>query len=166
MALFSSGVSHATLRNASVLSGNQPGHFAIYFAGPRGATAANPVFSAGNTLDNVVVGDQICDDGVSWSFQTDGTVNNVRETGSRLALYIDNGTTVNNYQYTPGPCRPVDNGYWITPPSCNITINGFASSERQGKSVLILHRAVNVPISQSKEKRLLRGHSRLVMSQI
>ncbi|MHB8262274.1 MAG: glycosyl hydrolase family 28-related protein [Acidimicrobiales bacterium] len=130
---FSTGASHVTLRNAQVRSGNQPGHFAIYFAGPRGATVTAPHYSTGNTLENVVVSDQICDDGVSWSFQTGGTIDNVHETGSRLALYVDNGTTVDGYQYTPGPCTAQDDGFWITPPSQAITIDGFVSSGAAGK---------------------------------
>ena len=130
---FSTGASHVTLRNAQVRSGNQPGHFAIYFAGPRGATVAAPHYSIGNTLENVIVSDQICDDGVSWSFQTGGVINNVHETGSRLALYVDDGTTVDGYQYTPGPCAAMDDGYWITPPSQSITLDGFVSSGSAGK---------------------------------
>lgn len=130
---FSTGANHVTLRDAEVRSGNQPGRFAVYFAGPRGATALAPYYSTGNTLENVVVSDQICDDGVSWSFQTDGTIEHVHETGSRLALYIDNGTTVNGYHYTPGPCTADDDGYWITPPSRGITVEGFVSSGAAGE---------------------------------
>jgi hypothetical protein len=153
---FSTGASHVTLRNAQVRGGNQPGHFAIYFAGPRGATVADPHFSTGNILENVVVNDQICDDGVSWSFQTDGTINNVHETGSRLALYVDNGTTVDGYQYTPGPCKAQDYGYWITPPSQNITLNGFFSSGAAGKicpNTSLAHGCSNITVDGERAPR-------------
>ena len=85
---FASGASYVTLRDAVVRSGRQPGHFAIYFAGggPHGATPAHPHYAHGNVIENVTVNDQICDDGVSWSFQADGRIRNVSETGSRLAL--------------------------------------------------------------------------------
>lgn len=130
---FSTGRSHVTLRDAQVRSGGQPGHFAIYFAGPRGASLAQPRYSVGNSLENVVVSDQICDDGVSWSFQADGTIDDVHETGSRLALYVDDGTTVDGYYYTPGPCVAQDDGYWITAPSESITVEGFVSSGAAGQ---------------------------------
>jgi len=130
---FSTGASHVTLRDAEVRSGSQPGHFAIYFAGPRGATRANPRYAVGNLLKDVVVSDQICDDGISWSFQKDGMIEDVSEKGSRLALYIDDQTKVDGYHYTPGPCTAQDDGYWITPPSESITIEGFVSSGAAGK---------------------------------
>ena len=131
---FSSGASNVTLQNSQILSGNVPGHFAVYFAGPSGATVSAPLYSTGNTISNVGINDTICDDGFSWSFQQNGTINNVSETGSRLSLYVDSGTTVTNYNYTPGPCAQADNGYWITAPSQNITINNFVSSGSGGKA--------------------------------
>lgn len=130
---FASGASHVTLRNARILSGNQPGHFAVYFAGPKGATVSAPVYSTGNVITDVVINDTICDDGLSWSFQRDGTIDNVQETGSRLALYVDNGTTVTNYRYRPGPCTKADDAFWITPPSRNITIDNFVSAGQGGE---------------------------------
>lgn len=130
---FATGGSHVTLRNADVRSGSQPGHFAIYYAGPHGATPTAPHYSVGNVIQDVVVSDEICDDGVSWSFQSGGHIDNVHETGSRLALYVDNGTVIDNYSYTPGPCTAADNGYWITPPSESITIHGFVSLGAGGK---------------------------------
>ena len=129
---FSSGASHVTLRNSRILSGDQPGHFAIYFAGPKGATVSAPVYSVGNAITDVVINDTICDDGLSWSFQRSGAIDNVSETGSRLALYVDSGTTVRDYRYTPGPCARADNGFWITPPSQHITIANFISSGSGG----------------------------------
>lgn len=130
---FSTGASHVMLRNADVRSGNQPGRFAIYFAGPRGATPRAPRYSDGNTIQNVAVSDEICDDGISWSFQSGGHVDDVHETGSRLALYVDDGTVVDGYSYTPGPCTAQDDGYWITAPSESITIQSFVSSGAGGK---------------------------------
>jgi len=130
---FATGASDVTLRNAVVRSGRQPGHFAIYFAGPRGATPTRPRYSHGNVLAHVVVNDEICDDGVSWSFQAESRIDDVSETGSRLALYVDDATTVDGYHYTPGPCAAADSGYWITPPSEDITIEGFVSNGAAGK---------------------------------
>jgi hypothetical protein len=129
---FQTGASNVTLENADVMSGNVPGHFAIYFAGPRGATVASPRYSTGNRLQNVNVSDRICDDGVSWSYQRNDTITNVSETGSRLALYVDTGVVVNGYRYTPGPCISSDDGFWITPPSSNIVISNFVSSGAGG----------------------------------
>ncbi len=129
---FSTGASHVTLRDAHVRSGRTPGHFALYFAGPPGARLGSPVYSTGNVLEDVTVSDQICDDGVSWSFQRDGTIADVSETGSRLALYADAGTTVDGYRYTPGPCTPSDDGFWITQPASDITIEHFVSSGAAG----------------------------------
>ena len=154
---FASGASHVTLRNAHVLSGNQPGHFAVYFAGPSGATAAAPRYSTGNTIDNVAINDKICDDGLSWSFQQDGAIRNVSELGSRLALYIDSSTTVDNYSYTPGPCTQADNGFWITPPSENITITNFVSSGEGGKICPNLNGrpCTNITIDNERAKGVL-----------
>ncbi len=129
---FSTGASHVTLRDAHVLSGHTPGHFALYFAGPPGARLDAPRYSTGNVLEDVTVSDQICDDGVSWSFQRDGTISDVSETGSRLALYADAGTTVDGYRYTPGPCLSSDDGFWITQPTSNVTIEHFVSSGAAG----------------------------------
>jgi hypothetical protein len=98
---------HTTLEHTRVLGGSH--HFAIYYAGPQGASPGAPVYNVGNT-------------------------GNVTHRGSRLALYIDRSTTVSGYRYTPGP-QPCGarNGFWLTPPSADITINDFVSSGEGGK---------------------------------
>ena len=135
---FGTGGSYTTLKDVTVSSGHQPGHFDLYFAGPPSARVKTPVYSQYNTLENVVANEQICDDGISWSFQQNGTISNVVETGSRLALFIDNGDTVNNFTFYPGPyqtanCKTDITGFWITPPSENISINNFTSYANGGK---------------------------------
>ncbi len=135
---FGTGGSYTTLMDMTVLSGHQPGHFDLYFAGPPTARVIAPVYSQGNTIENIVDNEQICDDGISWSFQQNGTIDNVAETGSRLALFIDNGDTINNFTFYPGQyqqanCKSDITGFWITPPSENITINNFTSYAMGGK---------------------------------
>ena len=135
---FGTNASYTTLKYANILSGHQPGHFALYYAGPPTARVKAPIYSQGNTLENVVDSEQICDDGISWSFQQNSKISNVVETGSRLALFIDNGVTISNYTFYPGPyqlanCKTDITGFWITPPSENITINNFTSYSMGGK---------------------------------
>lgn len=123
---------HTSLLRTRVLGG--PHHFAIYYAGPATATHAVPTYNVGNTVDDLVLNDLVCDDGFSWSFQEDSSISNVVHTGSRLALYVDVSTTVTNYQYTPGQQQcAARNGFWLTPPANDITIVNFVSSGEGGK---------------------------------
>ncbi len=79
-----------------------------------------------------------CNDGFSWSFQQNSSITNVTHTGSRLALYVDQSTTVTDYRYTPGAQQcGARNGFWLTPPANNITIMGFTSSGEGGKVGII-----------------------------
>lgn len=123
---------HTSLLNAKVLGG--PKHFAIYYTGPKAAVATSPTYNVGNTVDNLMLNDLDCNDGFSWSYQDESTISNVTHTGSRLALYIDESTSVTNYDYTPGPqdCG-ARNGFWLTPPASNVTIINFVSSGEGGK---------------------------------
>ena len=99
---FGTDASYTKLQHVDVFSGNQPGHFALYYAGPPGASRTNLIYSQGNVVNDVYINDQICDDGFSWSFQKNGMISNVTQVGSRLALYLDNIDTVKNYYYTQG----------------------------------------------------------------
>lgn len=139
---FGTEASYTTLQNAIILSGSSPGHFALYYAGAPGASPHSPRYSQGNKLLNIVENDQICDDGISWSFQNNSSITNLNETGSRLAIYVDKNLTINNYVYHPGiqtvSCRNSPNGiptqgFWVTPPSNNIVINNFNTYGNGGK---------------------------------
>ena len=56
------------------------------------------------------------------------------QVGSRMALYLDNSDTVTNYYYTPGSQKcDAHQGFWITPPSENITITNFQTHGNGGK---------------------------------
>jgi hypothetical protein len=121
-----------SLLNTTVLGG--PNHFAIYYAGPKGAKPLAPLYNTGNVVSNLILNELDCNDGFSWSFQENSTISNVTHTGSRLALYVDQSTTVTDYHYTPGSQQcGARNGFWITPPADNITISDFISSGQGGK---------------------------------
>lgn len=125
-----------TLRDARVLGGSRS--FAIYYAGPKGAKPLSPAYNTGNTVNNLDLTELDCNDGFSWSFQANGTISNVTHKGSRLALYVDKSTTVDNYNYTTGSQQcGARNGFWITPPDVGITINDFTSNGEGGKVGLI-----------------------------
>ena len=109
-------------------------HFAIYYAGPSGASPLAPSYNTGNVVDDLDLNELDCNDGFSWSFQAQSSISNVTHTGSRLALYVDESTSVTNYRYTPGaqPCGARD-GFWLTPPADTISITNFVSSGEGGK---------------------------------
>ena len=87
---FGTIASFTKLQRVDVFSGNQPGYFVLYYAGPPGASRTNLVYSQGNVVNDVDITDQICDGGFFWSFQRNGKISNVTQVGSRLALYLDN----------------------------------------------------------------------------
>jgi hypothetical protein len=125
-----------SLLNTTILGGS--GHFAIYYAGPKGAKPSAPAYNTGNVVNNLVLNELDCNDGFSWSFQENSSISNVTHTGSRLALYVDESTTVTNYHYTPGTQQcGARNGFWLTPPADNITIVDFTSSGEGGKIGII-----------------------------
>jgi hypothetical protein len=100
---FATGARDVTLRNAVVRSGRQPGHFAIYFAGPRGATPTRPRYSRGNVLAHVVVNDEISDDA------TEGTAGSP---GGRIGI-AERSQQVQDHDQAPpdrGPMQPVQHG--------------------------------------------------------
>ena len=121
-----------SLLNTTILGG--PNHFAIYYAGPKGAKPLAPSYNTGNVVNNLILNELDCNDGFSWSFQQNSSITNVAHTGSRLALYVDQSTTVTDYRYTPGAQQcGARNGFWLTPPADNITITNFTSSGEGGK---------------------------------
>ena len=122
--------------NTTILGG--PNHFAIYYAGPKGAKPLAPLYNTGNVVNNLILNELDCNDGFSWSFQQNSSITNVTHTGSRLALYVDQSTTVTDYRYTPGAQQcGARNGFWLTPPADNITITNFTSSGEGGKVGII-----------------------------
>jgi Pectate lyase superfamily protein len=114
-----------TVENCRILGGRQ--FFAIYFAGPAGASPSAPAYNTGNRLLNDAVSDLVSNDGISWSFQENSLIENLQHTGSRLALYVDRYVTVQNETYRPGPQGGGTAGFWISSPSDHITINNFTS---------------------------------------
>ena len=120
-----------------VLGANDPvftnAPFAIFYEGASGSTPANPIYNVGNQISDVIVQDGVANDGFSFSFQKNAKISNITHYGSRLALYIDSNVTVTNDSYTPNPaCGAAAQGFYITAPSSNITINGFTSSGAGG----------------------------------
>lgn len=132
---------HTSLLNTRVLGGSQS--FAIYYAGPKGAKPLAAQYNTGNVVNNLDLNELDCNDGFSWSFQEESSITNVTHTGSRLALYVDQTTTVTDYRYTPGaqPCG-ARNGFWLTPPADHITIAGFTTSGEGGKVGVIAAKGV------------------------
>jgi hypothetical protein len=127
---------HTRLLHARVLGGTR--HFALYYAGPHGAQPTQPAYNVGNVVSDLDLNELGCDDGFSWSFQQDSSISDVTHTGSRLALYVDQTTTVTNYRYTPGAQQcSARNGFWLTPPAQSITITNFVSSGEGGKIAVI-----------------------------
>ena len=125
-----------SLLSTRVLGG--PNHFAIYYAGPKGAKPSAPAYNTGNVVKDLELNELDCNDGFSWSFKAISAIGNVTHTGSRLALYVDQSTTVTDYRYTPGAQQcGARNGFWLTPPADNITITGFTSSGQGGKVGII-----------------------------
>ena len=114
-----------TVENCRILGGRQ--FFAIYYAGPAGATPSAPIYNTRNRLLNDIVSDPVDNDGISWSFQENSLIENLVHTGSRLALYVDRYVTVQNEIFRPGPQGGGIAGFWISAPSDHITINNVAS---------------------------------------
>jgi hypothetical protein len=107
--------------------------FALFEAGPPGASRDNPTYHYGNTVTDTSIVDGINNDGFSFSFQSGGTISNIRHFGSRLALYVDQNVTVRNYSYRPNPeCLSAVNGFWIGSPASNIVIDHFTTAGNGG----------------------------------
>jgi hypothetical protein len=124
------------LKNATILGSRARKQFTLYYKGPLGATQSNPTFNTGNQVIDCVVNDEICDDGFSFSYQQNATISGITHFGSRLALYVCSDVTITDYTYTPNLfCnfdRITTNGFYVTPPSTNITFTNFTTNGQAG----------------------------------
>ncbi len=74
-------------------------------------------------VDHTVYGHgPACDDGIEWGHQDKSLIENVTFTGTRLALFQDEQVDVVGYTYYPGPQTCGLNGWEITQPSDDITL--------------------------------------------
>ncbi len=113
-----------TIQRCSLLGGSH--FFGVYAAGDASGVNGN----TGNQLLDDTISDRTqmpLGDGISWSYQHNSLIQDIDHTGSRLALYRDTDVTVTNYTYHPGPYANVDNGFWISAPSSNITVTDFTT---------------------------------------
>lgn len=147
---------NVTVQFCRILGGRQ--FFAIYYAGPAGATPSAPTYNSGNRLLNDYVSDLVANDGISWSFQENSLIENLVHTGSRLALYVDKYVTVQNEVYHPGPQGGGTAGFWISAPSDHITINNFTS---YGMGGIISDNGVSVSsnITIANERLMVPGNT-------
>ena len=101
--------------------------FTLYFAGPNGAVQTSPTYDTHNTIENSIVIDRYSGDGLSFAFQNHGTIMNVFENGSRLAMYADKNCRVIDFTYVPNPAVSVGmaDGIYVTNPSENILFSGL-----------------------------------------
>jgi hypothetical protein len=119
-----------------------PPIFTIHYAGGVGSdrshnctTGPGTYCHSGNVVDDLILYDEMCDDGFSFAFQTNATISNLKYQGSRLAIYVVNGLTINGFNYSPGvqPCK-AKQGFWVTSPSANIAINDYRTSAGNAKA--------------------------------
>jgi hypothetical protein len=121
---------NTTLQRLTVLGG--PAYFAIFAVGIKSGTKAtgnkllnSNVTSLINRLVLTPSSKQACDDGLSWSNQTNSTISKLIFTGTRLALYQDSATKVMGFTYYPGPQTCGTDGFYITQPSMGITMTNL-----------------------------------------
>jgi hypothetical protein len=145
-----------TVQFCHILGGRQ--FFAIYYAGPPGATPTAPLYNSGNRLLNDYVSDLVTNDGISWSFQEDSLIENLVHTGSRLAIYVDRYVTVQNELYRPGPQGGGTAGFWISSPSDHITINNF-TSYGMGGIISDNNAVVSTNITIANERLMVPGNT-------
>ena len=145
-----------TVQFCHILGGRQ--FFAIYYAGPPGATPSAPLYNSGNRLLNDYVSDLVTNDGISWSFQQDSLIENLVHTGSRLAIYVDRYVTVQNEVYRPGPQGGGTAGFWISSPSDHITINNF-TSYGMGGIISDNNAVVSTNITIANERLMVPGNT-------
>lgn len=110
-------------------------HFPVYYGGQPGSSQGSPLYHDGNVINGLVSTDNECDDGISFSFQQNATINNLSYTGSRLALYVDDNVAVTNFTFTPG-AQTCDTrqGFWITSPSQAIQITNYKDVAAAGSA--------------------------------
>jgi hypothetical protein len=117
-----------TFQRLTIVGG--PQFFALYFV-----AQANGQYSVGNELlDSSVIslinrsiptGLVPCGDGIAWANQDDSLIRGVTFTGTRLAIFEDDNTTVDGYVYYPGPQSCGLDGYYITQPSSGIRLENL-----------------------------------------
>jgi hypothetical protein len=123
-------ISHVSTSHKAAEGPDVP-HFPVFFGG-NGASRStpcdtNPSFCHwGNVINDLSAYDEECDDGVVFAMQGNGTINNLQQQGSRLALYVDSNVHVNGFDYTPGvEACPTQMGFAETSPSDHIYINDY-----------------------------------------
>jgi hypothetical protein len=121
---------YTTFQRTTVLGG--PNFFVLYFHRllDRKHAVGNRLIDSNvvSLIDRTVqstLGTKPCDDAISWAAQDDSLIQNVEFTGTRLALYQDDGVEVDGFTYHPGPQTCDLDGYWITQPSSNITLENL-----------------------------------------
>jgi len=118
---------YTTFQRTTVLGG--PKFFVLYFHDHLNGKPAvhnrlldSTVVSLIDRTVQPIFGTKPCDDAISWAMQDDSLIQNVDFTGTRLALYQDDGVEVDGFTYHPGPQTCDLDGYWITQPSSNVTL--------------------------------------------
>jgi hypothetical protein len=66
-----------------------------------------------------------CDDGLTWANQTDSVIKNLTFVGTRLGLYQDTDSLVNGFTYYPGPQTCDLDGWYVTQPSSDLTLDNL-----------------------------------------
>lgn len=117
---------NTALRRATVLGGSNT--FALYYAGPSGASQASPSYNTGNVIADCIINDESTGDGFSFSFQERAVIRSIQHTGSRLALFVCRQVGVRDYFYTSGTQSDGKNGFYVTPPSNNILFDNFVAT--------------------------------------
>ncbi len=116
---------YTTMQRVTALGG--PSFFALFYSGPPGAKPDAPAYNYGNQILDSNVTSTNKDDGISYSFQSGGLIQNLVHTGSRLALYVDTNSTIDGYTYHPGVQTKALDGFYITTPSSNLVLRNIVS---------------------------------------
>ena len=121
---------YTTFQRTTVLGG--PNFFVLYFHELLNGKPASHNRLVDSTVVSLIdrtvqsnLGTSPCDDAISWASQDDSLIQNVEFTGTRLALYKDEGVEVNGFTYHPGPQTCDLDGYWITQPSSNVALENM-----------------------------------------
>jgi hypothetical protein len=117
-----------TLKAMAILGG--PNFFALSVVGLQsgGMATGNQLRDSTvlSLVDHQIYGiGPACDDGIDWSHQDQSLIQDVTFTGTRLNLYQDDNTEVNGFTYYPGPQTCGLNGYEVTQPSSNVTLQNL-----------------------------------------
>jgi hypothetical protein len=121
---------YTTFQRTTVLGG--PNFFVLYFHELLDGKPAVHNQLVDSTVVSLIdrtvqsnLGTNPCDDAISWAAQDDSLIQNVEFTGTRLALYEDDDVKVDGFTYHPGPQTCDLDGYWITQPSSNVTLENM-----------------------------------------